>query len=122
MIKYEATVTAVGPLVTEFIQSSILVFFAEGAPEELAEFSILHDGKELKADIQPNDVIYLDDQSYRVLAVGEVANSNFANLGHLIMKFNGMDQVELPGDVCVEAKPVPPIAPGTKLKIVQGES
>jgi PTS system glucitol/sorbitol-specific IIA component len=122
MIKYEATVTAVGPLVTEFIQSSILVFFAEGAPAELAEFSILHDGKELKADIQPDDVIYLDDQSYRVLAVGEVANSNFANLGHLIMKFNGMDQVELPGDVCVEAKPVPPIAPGTKLKIVQGES
>ena len=121
MIKYQARVTGIGPLVKEFIEAGILVFFGEGAPPELAEFSILHDGKKPKANVTSGDTIYIDDNTYKVLAVGEVANTNFANLGHLIIKFNGKTKVELPGDVCVEAKPVPQIKPGTLLKIVGDE-
>jgi len=52
-VKYKATVLEIGPLVTEFIDAGILVFFGETAPQELKEFSIIHDGKELKADIVP---------------------------------------------------------------------
>ena len=117
MIKYQATVTAIGPLVKEFIDAGILVFFGQNAPPELADFSVLHDGEELKADLVPGDVIHIDDHEYKVLAVGEVANKNFASLGHLVMKFNGSDAVEMPGDVCVEAKPIPQIEAGSKLRI-----
>ena len=118
MIKYTATVTQIGPLVEEFINAGILVFFGEDAPPELVEFSIIHDGRELKRDLVPGDVISIDDQEFQVLAVGEVANLNFSNLGHLIIKFNGKDKVELPGDVCVESKHIPPIKVGTILKII----
>ena len=117
MIKYTATVTKIGPLVEEFTNAGILVFFGEDAPPELVEFSIIHDGRELIKDLVSGDVVFIDDHEFRVLAVGEVANSNFRNLGHLIIKFNGKDKVELPGDVCVESKPIPPIKVGTILKI-----
>ncbi|MDX9865548.1 MAG: PTS glucitol/sorbitol transporter subunit IIA [Anaerolineaceae bacterium] len=120
MLKYQAVVTGIGPLVTEFIDAGILVFFGADAPPELAEFTIIHDGKELKADLAPGDVIYIDDHQFKVLAVGEVANPNFSALGHLVMKFNDSDTVEMPGDVCVEAKPIPPIVVGSVLRIEQG--
>lgn len=117
MIKYQATVTAIGSLVSEFIDHGILVFFRQDAPPELADFSVLHDGNHLKADLVPGDVIHIDAESYRVLAVGDVANNNFATLGHLVMKFNGKDAVEMPGDVCVEKKEIPPISIGSQLRI-----
>ena len=121
MVKYQATVTGIGPLVTEFIDAGILVFFGPDAPPELAEFTIIHDGRELKADVVPGDLIHIDDHQYKVLAVGEVANANFSALGHLVMKFNDSDTVEMPGDVCVEAKPIPPIAVGSILRVEQGD-
>lgn len=117
LIKYQAEVTEIGPLVSEFIDAGILVFFGEGAPPELVEFSIIHNGKTLEKDLLPDDEINIDEEKFKILAVGEVANENFRNLGHLIIKFNGKNKVELPGDVCVEQKEVPDIRVGTIIKI-----
>ena len=118
MIKFQAVVTQIGPLVNEFIDAGILVFFGEGAPPELVEFSIIHDGDAQKKDLCPGDKVFIDNHEFLVLAVGDVANENFKNLGHLIIKFNGKNKVELPGDVCVENKPVPAIKVGSELKII----
>jgi PTS system glucitol/sorbitol-specific IIA component len=52
-----------------------------------------------------------------VLSVGDVANVNLANLGHLILKFSGEDTARLPGDVNVEEKQIPAIEIGTEIKI-----
>jgi hypothetical protein len=40
--RYAATVTAVGEQVPEFIGQGLLIWFAEGAPEELHFFTVLH--------------------------------------------------------------------------------
>ena len=120
MIKYQATVTAIGPYVAEFVDHQILVLFGSEAPEELAEFSILHDGKDLMGELIAGDIVYLNDFPYEILAVGEVASSNLKNLGHLILKFNGETEPEMPGDVCVESKPLPEISPGLKIRIEAG--
>lgn len=117
VLKYEAQITEIGPLVEEFTAAGILVLFGEDAPEELREFSIIHDGKQLHADLEPGDQFTLESESFRVLAVGEVANTNLGNLGHLILKFNGMEEPEMPGDVCVEAKPLPDIREGMRFSI-----
>ena len=84
----------------------------------MREFSIIHNGTKLEEYIVPGDEILLDDSSYKVLAVGNVANLNLANLGHLIIKFNGLTEAKLPGDVCVEKKKIQPIKIGTVLTIV----
>jgi PTS system glucitol/sorbitol-specific IIA component len=120
MLKYQAKVTSIGPYVSEFIDHNILVLFGDQVPEELADFSILHDGKELSGTLNAGDVVYLGENKYSVLAVGEVANENLANLGHLVLKFNGETEPEMPGDVCVEAKPLPTIEPGMSIRIEDG--
>lgn len=120
MIKFEGRITEIGPFATEFLEAGIIVFFGQEAPEELIEFSVIHDGTDLNKDLAPSDVVWIEDQKFTILAVGDVANSNLANLGHLILKFNGSDQPEMPGDVCVENKPIPEIAVGSRFHI-EGE-
>lgn len=117
MKKYSATILSVGPLLGEFTEAGILVFFGENAPEELQEFSVIHDGTTLEADLEPGDFVSLDGVEYKILAVGEIANLNFRNLGHLVLKFNGETEVDLPGDVCVEAKPLALLHPGSKIEV-----
>lgn len=118
MIKYETRITAIGPLVAEFTQAGIWVLFGEGAPEEVAEFALLHDGRTLHSPVAAGDQLWIGDEQFRILAVGDVANTNLASLGHLVLKFNGQTAPELPGDVCVEARPLPEAHVGLTLKIV----
>ena len=117
MIKYKATITAIGPYVSEFVDHNILVLFGQNAPEELAEFTVLHDGTMLNAPLTIGDLVYVGDESVKILAVGDVANANLENLGHLVLKFNGENEPEMPGDVCVEKKTIPDFEVGTVIKI-----
>ena len=63
----------------------------------------------------------LVDDAFTVLAVGDVANNNLENLGHLILKFNGETEPEMPGDVCLENKPLPKLVPGLLIRIEEGK-
>lgn len=117
MTKYQATVTFIGPLAGEFLAEQIIVLFGQNAPEELAEFAILHDGVELTAPFVAGDRVTIGEAGFEILAVGEVANDNLANLGHLVLKFNGETEVEMPGDVCLAAVPLPEITLGTVITI-----
>ncbi|HEV8652317.1 MAG TPA: PTS glucitol/sorbitol transporter subunit IIA [Actinomycetes bacterium] len=115
--RYVTTVTRVGEQVPEFVEQGILILFAEGAPEELHFFSVLHQPEQTTGGVRPGDVIHIDDHALRVTAVGHVANDNLVNLGHIDLKANGADDAPLPGDVCVEAVPLPKVRPGTRLVI-----
>ena len=121
-VKYHMRVVEIGPLVEEFVHAGILVFFQVGAPPELAEFSILHEPSDSFTDVEPGDIVAIDGNRFRVTAVGEVANKNIRDLGHLIMKANGRSEPELPGDVCVEEKDLPPIEVGTIIQILAAEA
>lgn len=118
MLKYEARVTVIGPFTQEFLDHNIIVLFGASAPEELVEFSVIHDGQTLHAPLVAGDVVQIGDEQFSILAVGDVANENFKNLGHLVLKFNGETEVEMPGDVCVEQRPLPAIEVGTTIKIL----
>jgi PTS system glucitol/sorbitol-specific IIA component len=120
VIKYQARITAIGPLVSEFVDAGILVFFGKTAPPELAEFSILHDGTHLEGAVVPGDRLCLDAHVYRVLAVGDVASKNLDTLGHLVVKFTGATVAQLPGDLCVEAAPLPKLELGMSFRIEAG--
>jgi PTS system glucitol/sorbitol-specific IIA component len=116
-LKLRTRVVAVGPLVEEFRASGLLVFFQAGAPEELAEFSVLHEASVNLATVAPGDTVRLGAATYGVLAVGDVANQNIASLGHLILKANGLTEPEMLGDVCVEAKPLARLSVGDEIEI-----
>ena len=118
-IVYSSTVTAVGDLVPEFRDQGILVFFGEGAPSELHEFSILHKVEISERAAKEGDTIKLNSDEYTVLAVGHVASDNLLNLGHLDLKANGETKADLPGDVNVEKKELPTVKPGDVLQIIE---
>lgn len=120
MILYEGKVINIGPLVSEFIDAGILVFFGDGAPPELVEFSIIHNATELNDQIMPGDFFRLKDKNFKVLAVGDVANKNIKNLGHIILKFNGKSKAELPGDISLEKTEIPKIAIGDQFQFYRG--
>ncbi|MFN2568697.1 MAG: PTS glucitol/sorbitol transporter subunit IIA [Candidatus Dormibacteria bacterium] len=116
--KLRTRVVAVGPLVEEFRASGLLVLFQKDAPEELAEFSILHDASLNLATVAPGDTLRLGAETYGVLAVGSVVNKNLASLGHLSLKANGLSEPEMLGDVCLEAKPLPSLQVGDEIEIL----
>jgi PTS system glucitol/sorbitol-specific IIA component len=116
-LKLRSRITAVGKEVESFRLAQVLVFFQEGAPDELAEFSILHAPDINLAAVAPGDTLRLGRETFSVLAVGEVANDNLAKLGHLVVKANGRTEPEMPGDVCVDAKPLPQLKVGDQIEI-----
>lgn len=118
-VKYETTVTQVGPMAVEFAAEGILVFFGTEAPEELHEFSILHEHTPNDEDVVPGDILEIGESQFTVTGVGEVANDNLRNLGHLVVKFNGLTETELPGEVSVTEGTPPGIQPGTRIRIMR---
>jgi len=121
-LRYSTVVTAVGSMVPEFTAEGLLVWFAEGAPEELHEFSVLHRPTVTAGGVVPGDLVRLDGVELRVLAVGPVANANLVQLGHLDLKANGATTAPLVGDVCVEQFPLPTVEPGSRLEILAGST
>ena len=117
-IKLRSTVVAVGDSVEEFRAARVLVFFNVGAPEELAEFSVLHEASVNRANVASGDSLRLGAETFDVLAVGEVANQNLANLGHLVVKADGRTDPEMLGDVCVEARDLPRLVVGDPIEIL----
>ena len=116
-LKYETSVVSVGPMAIEFAAEGILVFFGEDAPEELHEFAIIHEHRPSSDDVVVGDVVEIAGVSFAVTGVGEIANENLRTLGHLVVKFNGFEETELPGEVSLAVGDVPEIGPGTQIKI-----
>lgn len=116
--KYYARVIAIGEFAVEFIAEGIVVFFASNAPEELQEHAVVHDRTDPQTeDVQVGDTIRIGSETFPVLAVGTVANENLRNLGHLVLKFNGLKEPEMQGDVNLPEKAIPEISIGTELEI-----
>ncbi len=117
-LRYDTVVTRVGSLVPQFRETKILIFFSEGAPEELHDISVLHEPEARDGGLAVGDVVVLDGYDFPVLAVGSVANANLVNLGHIDLKFNGLHTAPLPGDVCLPDVLPPELTPGSRFRIV----
>jgi glucitol/sorbitol PTS system EIIA component len=116
-VRYRTRMTAVGPLVPDFREQGLIIFFAEGAPEELHEFAVLHSPDVTSGGLRSGDTIAIDSWSAEILAVGDVADDNLVNLGHLDLKANGESTPALPGDVNVAVGPLPEIHAGSVMEI-----
>jgi glucitol/sorbitol PTS system EIIA component len=116
-VKFHTVVTSVGEMAEEFRAAGILVLFGEGVPEELEFVAVVHRPDVTDGDLVPGDIVALGGERMEILAVGDVANENFANLGHLSLKRNGETIAALPGDVCTSVGPIPLLRPGDEITI-----
>jgi PTS system glucitol/sorbitol-specific IIA component len=100
---YLTEFTEIGPEVPEFLEMGLLILFKAGAPPELAEMSAMHEPETFQDEPpRAGDTLILGQRELRITAVGEKAWKNVRELGHVVLKFNGEDETELPGEIYVE--------------------
>lgn len=115
---YQTSVLGAGPEAATFADQNMLVLFGENAPDMLKEFCYFIDVNPVAGDIVPGCTLLINDTAYQITAVGEVAQQNLTNLGHVTLVFNGAIKPHLPGAINIaDAVPVPELAPGDVLRI-----
>lgn len=115
---YQTTITRIGESAPDALCDGMLITFREGAPADIEAFCFIHCHGELNGTLQPGAQFQLGEHRYLVTAVGSVAEQNLRELGHITLRFDGLNEAEFPGTVHV-AGPVPDdIAPGCILKFV----
>ncbi|PSH61452.1 PTS cellobiose transporter subunit IIB [Phyllobacterium brassicacearum] len=95
-------VTAVGPEVADLAEGGVVILFADGAPPELAEVSILHSVEGKPSEMTPplGSAIQIGDVSAKITGIGEYAWQKVRDIGHVVITFNGSETVERPGEIC----------------------
>lgn len=95
-------VTAVGPEVADLAEGGVVILFADGAPPELAEVSILHSVEGEPSEMTPplGSAIQIGDVSAKITGIGEYAWQKVRDIGHVVITFNGSETVERPGEIC----------------------
>lgn len=118
-MKYNSKVVALGDMVEELVaDANSIVFFNEDIIDEiLREISVLHTISTVEQEIQKGDTLVIGDNKFEITAVGEVAQKTFKEIGHCTIKFDGLDEVELPGEIQVKGE-IPKINVGDVLQII----
>lgn len=101
-IYLETHLTAIGPEVADLAQSGVLILFADGSPDELADVSVLHRITQDPLKFAPNtgSKLTIGEIETRLTAVGDLAWEKILDLGHVVITFNGADISERPGEIC----------------------
>lgn len=116
-IIYQAQIKQIGHFAQDILIDGMLIFFKEGAPEDLADYCFIHSHGELKAPLQVGQTLQIGPYSYHITAVGEVANANFRELGHITLRFDGSEEAELPGTVHIDSEIPPKLSVGDEIII-----
>ncbi|MTD25338.1 PTS glucitol/sorbitol transporter subunit IIA [Erwinia sorbitola] len=116
---YESTFIAVGGCAGEALDDHFLITFGEGAPGDVADYCFIH-RPEVRgtAPLVAGTVITIGEYSWPVTAVGEVAELNLRELGHITVKFDGATAAEFPGTVHVAGLTPAGIEPGQKFRVL----
>lgn len=115
---YENQVKAMGSCVDEFQEEGMFILFGDNAPEELREYCYSVNVAPINGQIAAGQTLKVGENSYQITAVGEEAPVTLAGLGHCTINFSGQTEVDLPGTIYVEQKPMPKIEIGTIIQII----
>ena len=118
-IIYENQVKAQGGCVHDFDEEKILIVFGDNAPEELADYCYTITVKPLNGSIKPGQTLKIDDNTYKITAVGWEAPQTLVGLGHCTFKFNGASEPDQPGTICVTDAPLPFVKVGSTIQIIE---
>lgn len=104
-VLFQTRVTEVGPEVASLAEGGVLILFAEGAPAELAEVSVLHAVSHPAAEQAPvpGNIIMIGSLSARITAMGALAWKKIHEMGHVVINFNGETSSLRPGEICAAA-------------------
>lgn len=117
---FHSKVTKLGDLVSAFMDEKMLILFKDNAPEELADYCVLHSGNELTDTVREHDFFVIGNTEYQVVYVGTEVQKNLRDLGHITLRFNANEEGEsLEGSLYLEDKVIVPVNIGDSLSIVR---
>ncbi len=110
MRRFETKITDVADEARELVGGGVLILFAEGAPPELAEVSVLHRVTTPPSTSPPavGARLAVAGVSTEITAIGEYAWRKIGEIGHVVINFNGDGTAPRPGEISV--KPVDLVA------------
>ena len=107
-MKYDVTVTGLGPMALEFLspemEMQFVILFNNDAPAELAELAILHTPGELKEAPAPGDTMRIGEKTYAITAVGDEAIETLTTLGHCTLAFTADTEPYRPGCINLDGE------------------
>jgi PTS system glucitol/sorbitol-specific IIA component len=104
----ETEITAIGPEAAEMAEGGIVILFADGAPPELAEVSVLHKTAQEPSDAEPpiGSSVRFGALQVKITGIGPTAWAKMKSMGHIVFAFNGGDGSDRPGEICVTEVPL----------------
>ena len=113
---YNTTVTDMGKFFSAFYEEKLIIIFKDNAPEDLADYCVLHAGNICTDTVKNGDFLVVADQTYKILYVGDQVQTNLQNLGHITLRFDGNTE-GLDGSLYLEDKALPKIKIGDTISI-----
>ncbi len=97
---WSATVDRIGEFTEEMFEGGCYILFGEPLPDALADVSLVHTTRQAPSrPIRAGDTLELGGVALTLDEVGELANLNLTDLGHVVVYVNSPDQALLPGAV-----------------------
>lgn len=117
---YTTKVQKLGSMVEAFKGEKMMIMFNENAPEELADYCVLHRGNRLTSIVEAGDIFKIAEETYEVVYVGNQVQKNLKDLGHITLRFNNNCEGEsLEGSLYLEDKAIVDIKPGIEISIMR---
>jgi len=101
---YQFRVSYVGRYVADSLRENKLILFAAPVPQDIADYCVVHQLGTLMSAILPGQTLIINQHSFHITAVGNIATANLKNLGHITLHFNGANEAELPGMIHLAGK------------------
>lgn len=115
---YDNQIKSKGSLVDSFEGEPMFILFGDNAPDTLKDFCYCIDVKKAEEEIKPGQFVVIDGAKFKITALGDIAQRNLENLGHVTISFDGATSATLPGTINVEKSDVPKLDVGTQISIV----
>lgn len=113
---YSTVVSGIGKMAEAFYEEKLIILFQDNAPDELADYCVLHAGNAVSDAIRMGDVLVIGGEEYEITYVGDVVQENLKQLGHITLRFDGKTE-GLEGSLCLEEKELPVICIGDSISI-----
>ena len=116
-MKYDVTITKIGEVVQDLLESSgDLILFDTCPIEALGEVSVMHTVSDV-GDIQVGDTVCFANKKYRITAIGDEALNGLKTIGHCRLKFTGKSVTDLPGQIELKGDGLPELKVGDKITV-----
>lgn len=113
----ESKVLEIGELVSAFEEEMLLILFGPTATAELKSICVIHEFVDQPDTIlKPGSKFDIGGQTYNITKVGEAANKNFDELGHISIYFRAGENEILPGAIIAEPEIYPTVNPGETIR------